>query len=48
MSFASWLIAGMIPDVNREPLKKIAPNPEGSISHTHARITLADSAAEAP
>jgi transposase len=28
MSLKSWLVAGMIPGVNREPLKKIAPNPE--------------------
>lgn len=28
MSFASWLVAGMIPGANREPLKKIAPDPE--------------------
>ena len=28
MSFASWLVAGMIPGVDREPLKKIAPDPE--------------------
>jgi transposase len=28
MSLASWLVAGMIPGVNREPLKKIAPDPE--------------------
>ena len=28
MSLASWLVAGMIPGVNREPRKKIGPNPE--------------------
>src|ERR1700732_3771272 len=28
MSLASWLLAGMIPGVNREPRKKIGPNPE--------------------
>ena len=28
MSLANWLVAGMIPGVNREPLKKIAPDPE--------------------
>lgn len=28
MSFSSWLVAGMLPGVNREPLKKIAPDPE--------------------
>src|SRR6202023_3080709 len=28
MSLASWLVAGMIPGVKREPRKKINPNPE--------------------
>jgi len=28
MGFASWLVAGMLPGVNREPLKKIAPDRE--------------------
>jgi transposase len=28
MSLKSWLVGGMIPGVNREPRKKIAPNPE--------------------
>src|SRR6185436_19732960 len=28
MSLASWLVAGLLPGVDREPLKKIAPNPE--------------------
>jgi transposase len=28
MSLSSWLVAGMIPGVSREPLKKIAPNAE--------------------
>ena len=28
MSLTSWLVAGMIPGVDREPLKKIAPDPE--------------------
>ena len=27
MSLANWLVAGIIPGVNREPLKKIAPDP---------------------
>lgn len=27
MSLANWLVAGMIPGVNRQPLKKIAPDP---------------------
>ena len=29
MSLSSWLVAGLIPGVSREPLKKIAPNPDG-------------------
>jgi transposase len=28
MSLASWLVAGLLPGVNREPLKKIVPDPE--------------------
>jgi hypothetical protein len=28
MSLASWVVAAMIPGVNREPLKKIAADPE--------------------
>jgi transposase len=28
MSLANWLVAGMIPGVNRDPLKKIDPDPE--------------------
>src|SRR5215471_13784110 len=28
MSLATWLVAGMIPGVNREPLKKIAADPQ--------------------
>jgi transposase len=28
MSLASWLVAGLLPGVDRGPLKKIAPNPE--------------------
>ena len=28
MSLASWLVSGLLPGVNREPLKKIAPDPE--------------------
>jgi transposase len=35
MSLASWLVAGMIPGVNREPLKKIAPNPEVLLQLLH-------------
>ena len=28
MSLSSWLVAGLIPGVSREPLKKINPDPE--------------------
>jgi transposase len=28
MSLSTWLVAGMIPGVSREPLKKIAPDAE--------------------
>ena len=28
MSLSSWLVAGMIPGVSRDPLKKIDPNPD--------------------
>src|SRR5262249_60366906 len=35
MSLASWLVAGMIPGVNREPLKKIVPNPEVLLQLLH-------------
>ena len=28
MSLGSWLVAGMIPGINRQPRKKIGPNPE--------------------
>ena len=28
MSLASWVVAGLIPGVNREPLKKITADPE--------------------
>jgi transposase len=35
MGLASWLVAGMIPGVNRDPLKKIAPNPEVLLQLLH-------------
>jgi transposase len=35
MSLASWLVAGMIPGVNREPRKKIGPNPEVLLQLLH-------------
>ena len=28
LSLSSWLVAGMIPGVSREPLKKLEPNPD--------------------
>jgi len=28
MRLGSWLVAGMIPGINRQPRKKIGPNPE--------------------
>jgi transposase len=28
MSAASWLVAGMVPGVDRQPLKKLAPDPD--------------------
>ena len=27
MSEASWLVAGLVPGVNRQPLKKLEPDP---------------------
>ncbi len=27
MSEASWLVAGLVPDVDRQPLKKLEPDP---------------------
>lgn len=35
MSLSSWLVAGMIPGVSREPLKKIAPNPDQLLELLH-------------
>jgi transposase len=35
MSLANWLVAGMIPGVDRQPLKKIAPNPEVLLQLLH-------------
>ena len=32
MSQASWLVAGMIPGLERQPLKKIAPNEAALLS----------------
>jgi transposase len=35
MSLASWLVAALIPGVTREPLKKIAPDPEALLRLLH-------------
>jgi transposase len=35
LSLSSWLVAGMIPGVSREPLKKLDPNPEELLKLLH-------------
>jgi len=35
MSLSSWLVAGMIPGVSRDPLKKIDPNPDELLKLLH-------------
>jgi transposase len=35
MSLSSWLVAGMIPGVSRDPLKKIDPNPDDLLHLVH-------------
>jgi transposase len=35
MSLSSWLVAGMIPGVSRDPLKKIDPNPDELLRLLH-------------
>ena len=35
MSLSSWLVAGMIPGVGRDPLKKIEPNPDELLKLLH-------------
>lgn len=35
MSLSSWLIAGMVPGVSRDPLKKIDPNPDELLKLLH-------------
>jgi transposase len=35
MSLSSWLVAGMIPGVGRDPLKKIDPNPDDLLHLLH-------------
>lgn len=34
MSLSRWLVAGMIPGVSRDPLKKLDPNPPAQIQPT--------------
>jgi transposase len=36
LSLSSWLVAGMIPGVSREPLKKLEPNPEDLLKLLHS------------
>ena len=35
MGLASWLIAGRIPDINRNPLRKQDPDPEALLARLH-------------
>ena len=35
MSQSSWLVAGMVPGVERQPLKKLAPNEDGLLKLLH-------------
>src|SRR5580700_10121664 len=35
MSLSSWLVAGMIPGVSRDPLKKLDPNPDELLKLLH-------------
>jgi hypothetical protein len=35
MSLSSWFVAGMIPGVSRDPLKKIDPNPDELLKLLH-------------
>jgi hypothetical protein len=39
MDLTSWLVAGMIPGVDREPLKKIAPDPEELLQLLYVGVT---------
>ena len=32
MSEASWLVAGLVPGVDRQPLKKLEPDPSGAVA----------------
>ena len=35
MGLSSWLVAGMIPGVSRDPLKKLDPNPDELLKLLH-------------
>lgn len=35
MSQSSWLVAGMVPGVERQPLKKLAPHEDGLLKLLH-------------
>src|ERR1700724_3307459 len=35
LSLSNWLVAGLIPGVSREPLKKLEPNPEDLLKLLH-------------
>src|SRR4030088_2253025 len=36
MSQSSWLLAGMLPGIERQPRKKLEPNPERLVAVLHA------------
>ena len=36
LSLLSWLVAGMIPGVSREPMKKLEPNPDHLLTLLHS------------
>jgi transposase len=35
LSLSTWLVAGLIPGVSREPLKELESNPEGVLKLLH-------------
>ena len=35
LSLSSWLVSGMVPGVERNPLKKLDPNPEDLLQLLH-------------
>ena len=35
LGLSNWLVAGLIPGVSREPLKKLEPNPEDLLKLLH-------------